>query len=58
MTTKNKYAKRSRISDARCASCRYFAADLMALQAAALSGLNRNTVKAVPGLEGTYSACL
>ena len=41
---KNKYAKRSRISEARIREVvRYFAADLTALQAATLSGLNRNT---------------
>ena len=42
---KNKYAKRSRISEAKIREVvRYFAADLTALQAATLSGLNRNTV--------------
>lgn len=42
---KNKYAKRSRISEARTRKVvRYFAADPAALQAAALSGPNRNTV--------------
>ena len=42
---KNKYASRSRISEAKVREVvRYFAADLTALQAAALSGLNRNTV--------------
>ena len=42
---KNKYAKRSRISEAKIREIvRYVAADLTALQAAALSGLNRNTV--------------
>ena len=41
----NKYAKRSRISEAKIREIvRYVAADLTALQAAALSGLNRNTV--------------
>ena len=42
---KNKYANRSRVSEAKIRQVvRYFAADLTALQAAALSGLNRNTV--------------
>ena len=42
---RNKYAKRSRISEAKIREVvRYFAADLTALQAAALSRLNRNTV--------------
>ena len=42
---KNKYAKRARISEAKIHEIvRYVAADLTALQAAALSGLNRNTV--------------
>lgn len=42
---KNKYAKRSRISEARTREVvRYLSADLTALQAATLSGLNRNTV--------------
>ena len=42
---RNKYAKRSRISEAKIREIvRYVAADLTALQAAALSGLNRNTV--------------
>ena len=41
----NKYAKRARISEAKIREIvRYVAADLTALQAAALSGLNRNTV--------------
>ena len=45
MAMRNKYAKRSRISEAKiCEVVRYGAADLTALQAAALSGLNRNTV--------------
>ena len=45
MTMKNKYAKRSRISEGKVRELvRYFAADLTALQAATLSGLNRNTV--------------
>ena len=42
---KNKDAKRARISEAKIREIvRYVAADLTALQAAALSGLNRNTV--------------
>ena len=45
MAMKNKYARRSRISEAKIREIvRYVAADLTALQAAALSGLNRNTV--------------
>jgi len=45
MAQKNKYAKRSRISEGKVRELvRYFAADLTALQAATLSGLNRNTV--------------
>ena len=45
MAMKNKYAKRSRISEAKTREVvRYFATDLTALQAAELSGLNRNTV--------------
>ena len=45
MTMKNKYVRRSRISEAKIREIvRYVAADLTALQAAALSGLNRNTV--------------
>ena len=42
---KNKYARRSRISEGKVRELvRDFAADLTALQAATLSGLNRNTV--------------
>ena len=45
MAMKNKYAKRARISEAKIREIvRSVAADLTALQAAALSGLNRNTV--------------
>ena len=45
MAMKNKYAKRARISEAKIREIvRYVAADLTALQAAALRGLNRNTV--------------
>ena len=45
MAMKNKYAKRSRISEGKVRELvRYFVADLTALQAATLSGLNRNTV--------------
>ena len=42
---KNKHVKRSRLFEAKIREVvRYFAADLTALQAAALGGLNRNTV--------------
>ena len=42
---RNKYSKRARISEAKIREVvPYVAADLTALQAAALSGLNRNTV--------------
>ena len=42
---KNKYSKRAKISEAKIREVvRYVAADLTALLAAALSGLNRNTV--------------
>ena len=42
---KNKYAHRSRVSEAKIREViRYFVADLTALQSAQLSGLNRNTV--------------
>ena len=45
MAMKNKYAKRSSISEAKVREIvRYVAADLTALQAAAVSGLSRNTV--------------
>ena len=45
MAMKNKHAKRSRISETKVREIvRYVAADLTALPAAALSGLNRNTV--------------
>ena len=45
MAMKNKHAKRSRTSEAKIRGVvRCFAADLTALQAAALSGLNRHTV--------------
>ena len=45
MAMKNKYARRSRISEGKVRELvRYFAADLTALQAATMSGLNRNTV--------------
>ena len=45
MAMKNKYAKRSRISEGKVrALVRSFAADLAALHAATPSGLNRNTV--------------
>ena len=57
MAMKNKYAKRARISEAKIREIvRYVAADLTALQAAALSGLNRNNREpALPGACG--SAC-
>ena len=55
---KNKYAKRSRISEARIREVvRYFAADLTALQAAILSGLNRNTVNRLALRERIQLAC-
>jgi len=42
---KNKYAQRSRVSEKKIREIvRCFAADLTALQAAQLSGLNRNTI--------------
>ena len=42
---KNKYAHRSRVSEKKIREIvRYFAADLTALQAAQLSGLNRDTI--------------
>ena len=45
MAMKNQYAKRARISEAKIREIvRDVAADLTALPAAALSGLNRNTV--------------
>lgn len=45
MTIGNRYCKFSKISEAKTREIiRYFAADLTALQAAQLSGLNRNTV--------------
>ena len=45
MTSKNRYAKRSKISEAKFRQMvRYFAADLSASQIAQLSGLNRNTI--------------
>jgi len=45
MATKNKYAQRSRISEAKIREVvQYFASDLTALQAAQVSRLNRNTV--------------
>ena len=56
MAMKNKYAKRATISEAKIREIvRYVAADLTALQAAALSGLNRNTVNRLYGACG--SAC-
>jgi transposase len=45
---KNRYSVRSRISEAKMREVvRYFAADLTALQAATLSGLNRNTINRI-----------
>ena len=42
---KNRYVRRSRVSERKIREIvRYFAADLTAIQAAQLSGLNRNTV--------------
>jgi transposase len=42
---KNRYARSAKISERKIRKVvRYFAADLTALQAAALSGLNRNTI--------------
>ena len=60
MAMKNKYAKRARISEAKIREIvRYVAADLTALQAAALSGLNRNTVNRLyRGRAGAHAAGL
>ena len=60
MTMKNRYSRCSHISERKFREIiRYFAADLTALQAAELSGLNRNTInriyKAVR--ERLYWAC-
>ena len=56
---KNKYAKRSRISEAKTREVvRYFAADPTALQAAALSGLNRNTVNRLYRAPCGNASCL
>ena len=60
MVQKNKYAYRSRISEAKIREVvRYFAADLTALQTAELSGLNRNTVNRLYRAlrERIYQAC-
>ena len=47
---KNKYSKRSKISEAKIREIvRYFAVDLTAMQAAELSGLNRNTINRLYG---------
>ncbi len=57
---KNKYAKRSRLSEKKIRDLvRYFAADLTALQAAELSGLNRNSVNRFyrEFRERIYSVC-
>ena len=45
---KNRYSRRSRISEGKIREVvRYFAVDLTALQAADLSGLNRNTINRI-----------
>ena len=45
---KNRYFVRSRISEAKFREIvRYFSVDLTALQAAALSGVNRNTINRI-----------
>jgi transposase len=57
---KNKYSKRSRISETKIREVvRCFSADLNALQAAALTKLNRNTVNRIYGAlrERVQSAC-
>ena len=47
-TMKNRYARRAHVSERQIrALVRCFAADLTALQAAQLSGLNRNTVNRI-----------
>ena len=57
---KNQYAKRARISEAKIREIvRYVAADLTALQAAELRGLNRNTVNRLyRGRAGAHAAGL
>ena len=53
---KNRYARRSRETRIR-EVVRYFAVDLAALQAATLSGLNRNTVNRLALRERILHAC-
>ena len=56
---KNKYARRSRISEGEVRELvRYFAADLTALQAATLSGLNRNAVTSLSLDPPLYLICV
>lgn len=60
MAMKNRYSKRSRISERKFREIvRYFATDLTALQTAELSGINRNTINRIyRGLrERIYHAC-
>ena len=48
MATSNRYSKSSKISEAKIREIvRYFAADLTAVQATQLSGLNRNTINRI-----------
>ena len=57
---KNKYARRSRVSEAKFREVlRYFSADLTALQTAQLSGLNRNTINRIyrGARERIFTAC-
>ena len=60
MAMKNKYAKRARISEAKIREIvRYVAADLTALQAAALSGAEpQHREPALPGRAGAHAAGL
>ena len=56
MAMRNKYSKHVRISEAEIREVvRYVAADLTALQAAALSGLNRNTVNRLVLPQGSWT---
>ena len=56
MAMRNKYLKHVRISEAEIREVvRYVAADLTALQAAALSGLNRNTVNRLVLPQGSWT---
>ena len=60
MALTNRYSRRSRISERKTREIvRYFTADLTALQAAQLSGLNRNTINRIyRGLrERIFFAC-